>query len=172
MANDVFLFLGAYPDESDAQHDYEAVKRLHSADRIGTYDAAVVTKQADGWVNVQKDEIPMRHGAWTGLAAGAVVGILFPPALIPMAAARAGSGAVIGQLWHGLSRSDVRELGDALDTGPAALIVIGDERLAEHLPRDTQAIRYVEKQARADGDQLAGELSAAQQRVAPAGRAS
>src|SRR5450756_286809 len=39
----VFIFPATYHTEADAQLDYAAVKELHSAGVIGTYDAAVVT---------------------------------------------------------------------------------------------------------------------------------
>ena len=54
----VFIFPATYHTEADAQLDYAAVKELHSAGVIGTYDAAVVTKDADGQVNVHKREKP------------------------------------------------------------------------------------------------------------------
>ena len=77
-----FVYIGTYPDEATAQADYDVVKDLHSAGAIGTYDAAVVTKDDAGKVHVNKDETATRHGAWGGAAVGAVVGILFPPAII------------------------------------------------------------------------------------------
>ena len=60
----VFLYIGTYPDEAAAQGDYQAIKDLHSLDAIGTYDAAVVSKDEDGKVHVNKDEAATRHGAW------------------------------------------------------------------------------------------------------------
>ena len=62
-------------------------KELYSDGVIDTYDAAVVKKDIDGNVHVSKHEKPTQKGAWTGIAVGAVVGVLFPPAIIPMAAA-------------------------------------------------------------------------------------
>jgi uncharacterized membrane protein len=77
----MLLFLATYDAEADARLDYAAVKELHSLGVIGTYDAAVITKDPDGKVKVSKHEKPTEHGAWTGVAVGAVVGILFPPPL-------------------------------------------------------------------------------------------
>ncbi len=70
---DVFVFIGTYGSVDDAQQDYAAVKELHSSGVIGTYDAAVVAKDADGKVHVHKDEMPTRHSAWTGIAVGAAL---------------------------------------------------------------------------------------------------
>ena len=74
----VFVYVGTYPSEVAARADYDIVKDLHAEKMVGTYDAAVVTKDPDGKVHVNKDETATRHGAWGGAAVGAVVGILFP----------------------------------------------------------------------------------------------
>ena len=66
VKKNLFFFLGAYASEADARADYEVLKDLHIAGAVGTYDAAVITKDADGKVHVNKDELPSRHGAWTG----------------------------------------------------------------------------------------------------------
>jgi uncharacterized membrane protein len=127
----IFIFIGTYPDEEQARDDYRVVKDLHSAGAVGTYDAAVVTKTYDGRVHVNKDELATRHGAWGGAAAGAVVGILFPPAIIGTALAGAAIGGVGGHLWRGMSRSDVKELGDLIDEGQAALVVVGESKVGQ-----------------------------------------
>ncbi len=131
MATDdaMFLYIGTYPSEAAARDDYEVVKDLHAVDVVGTYDAAVITKDAKGKVHVNKDEMATRHGGWGGAAAGAVVGMLFPPALIGSALVGGAIGAASGHLWRGLSRSDVKELGDLIDAGEAALLVVGASNL-------------------------------------------
>src|SRR4051794_9044611 len=113
----VFIFVGTYPNEAAARDDYEIVKDLHALGDVGTYDAAVITKDANGKVHENKDETTTRHGAWGGAAVGALVGILFPPAIIGSAVVGAAVGGVGGHLWKGLSRSDVKELGEFIDAG-------------------------------------------------------
>jgi uncharacterized membrane protein len=81
----VFVFVGTYSDVGGAEDDYEVVKELHSSGVVGTYDAAVVGKDDEGKVHVHKHEKPTQHGAWSGLAVGALLGILFPPASSPEA---------------------------------------------------------------------------------------
>ena len=78
MAKPMFFYAGVYDDASDADADYEAIKALHAGDAIGSYDSAIITKQADGKVKVTKTEKPTQHGAWIGLAAGAGVAVVFP----------------------------------------------------------------------------------------------
>ena len=122
----VFIFIGTYMDEASARADYDTIKDLHSAGAVGTYDASVVTKDLNGKVLVNTDEMATRHGGWGGAAVGAVVGILFPPSIIGAAVVGGAVGGVSGHLWRGMSRSDVKELGDVIDAGQAALLVVGE----------------------------------------------
>jgi uncharacterized membrane protein len=149
MARDdpMFLFIGTYPSEAAARADYDVVKDLHAADVVGTYDAAVITKDSSGKVHVNKDEMATRHGGWGGAAAGAVVGLLFPPAILGSALVGGAVGAASGHLWRGLSRSDVKELGELIDAGQAALLVVGASTLEQALDKATlNAERQVAKQ--------------------------
>src|ERR1017187_1280114 len=127
----VFIYIGTYPSEAAAQADYEVVKDRHAAGAVGTYDASVVTKDDSGKVHVNKDESATRHGAWGGAAVGALVGILFPPSIIATAAVGAAVGGVGGHLWKGMSRADVKEFGDLIDEGQAALLIVGESKLQE-----------------------------------------
>lgn len=92
-------------------------------------------KDDDGKVHFNKDEMATRHGAWGGAAVGAVVGILFPPSIIATAIVGAAAGGVTGHIWRGLSRSDVKEFGDLIDTGEAALLVVGESTLQKALEK-------------------------------------
>jgi uncharacterized membrane protein len=127
----VFIFIGTYPDEAMVRNDYGTVKDLHALGAVGTYDASVVTKDQDGKVHVNKDEMATRHGAWGGAAAGALVGILFPPSIIATTAVGAAVGGVGGHLWRGMSRSDVKEFGDLIDAGEAALVIVGESTIED-----------------------------------------
>ncbi len=129
----VFIYIGTYPDEAQARDDYQVVKNLHSMGAVGSYDAAVITKDDQGKVHVNKDEMATRHGAWGGAAAGAVIGILFPPSVIGTALVGAAVGGISGHLWRGMSRADVKEFGDIIDAGQAALVVVGESKLEQAL---------------------------------------
>ena len=94
----VFLYAAIYDEIADAEADYEAVFDLHAAGAIGTFDSAVIRKEEDGKVRVTKTEKPTQHGAWTGAGVGALVGIIFPPAIIGAAVVGAGAGGLIGHL--------------------------------------------------------------------------
>ena len=141
--------------------DYTAVKQLYSDGVIDTYDAAVVEKDADGNVHVHKHEKPTQKGAWTGIAVGAVVGVLFPPAIIASAAVGGVAGGVIGHVWHGMSRGDMKDLGEYLDAGTAALVVVGKSSLEDKIAKATaKAQKTTEKQLNVDAKDFDKELEA------------
>ena len=107
----------------------------------------MVTKDDAGKVHVNKDEMATRHGAWGGAAVGAVVGILFPPSIIGTALVGAAVGGVGGHLWRGMSRSDVKEFGEIIDAGQAALIIVGESKLEQALDKaELKAEKHVAKE--------------------------
>src|SRR3954468_9537303 len=137
MAIDTFfLFSGVYPDTQSAIDDYDAIHALHTeVNLIDAYDAAIIQRREDGKVKiVKKHETPTRVGgvlgAGVGLATGLVVA-LFPFAAIGgglLAATGVGGtvlGAVAGHAAAGMSRDDLKELGEYLDAGQAGLVVVG-----------------------------------------------
>jgi uncharacterized membrane protein len=157
-----FLYAAIYDDPADAELDYEAVFDLHAAGAIGTFDSAVIEKDADGKVHVHKTEKPTQHGAWTGAGVGALVGIIFPPAIIGSAIVDAGAGGLIGHLRGGVSRDDLKDLGDELEAGNAAVIVLGESKIEEQLEKAvTRSNKLIEKQIDADADELKREIDAA-----------
>ena len=169
MANEdsTFLLAGAYPSVADAQADYEVVKALHAEKVVGGFDAAIITKDDEGKVHVNKDETATRKGAWGGAGVGALVGLIFPPALIGSAAVGAAVGAFGGHLARGLSRSDMKDLGELLEAGEAGLVVIGDWRLEERMDellrnaerREAKELRDVD---RAETEEQIGDLMSGQ----------
>ena len=142
-ANGTFVYVATYPDEMTAREDYQVVKGLHARGMVGSYDAAVVTKDASGKVHENKDETATRHGAWWGIAAGAAVGVLFPPSILGAAALGGVVGGVSGHLAKGMSRSRAKELGDFIDPGQAGLIVVGDSKVEGEIQK---AVTRAEKQ--------------------------
>ena len=163
----VFVYVATYLNVDDAQMDYGAVKDLYSKGVIDTYDAAVVNKDANGKVHVSKREKPTQKAAWTGAAVGAIVGALFPPAILGMAAAGGLSGGLLGHICGGMSRGDLKDLGEALDAGTAAIVVVGKTSLQEKLEKATaKAVKRIEKQLKGDEKAFEKELAAAEKAAA------
>ena len=138
-----FVLVATYPDEATAQQDYQVVKDAHAAGLVGSYDAAVITKDASGKVHENKDETATRHGAWWGVAAGAAVGVIFAPAVLGAAAAGGAVGGVGGHLSKGMSRSEAKQLGDFIDPGQAGLVIVGESKVEDAIKK---AVTRAEKQ--------------------------
>src|SRR5262249_33316229 len=160
----VFLYAAVYDDVADAETDYQTVFDLHAAKAIGTFDAAVIEKEDDK-VHAHKREKPTQHGAWTGIGVGALVGVLFPPSIIGSAIVGGAAGGVMGHLWRGMSRSDLKDLGEGLDEGNAALIVMGESKIDEEIEKATKHARKVlQKQVNADAADVKKEIDAAEKK--------
>jgi uncharacterized membrane protein len=154
MAVDTFMaYVGVYADVAEARADYELVKDLHTqAGLIDAYDAAVIERRDDGKVKIAKQhETPTRVGGvlggGVGLATGLVVA-LFPFAaiggglLVATTAGGAVLGAVAGHAAAGMSRHDLKELGEQLDEGQAGLVVVGVSDMGAKIER---AMHHAEK---------------------------
>lgn len=171
----LYVIAATYEDVDAAVADYEAVKELYRQVKTShDFDAAVIARDEDGSVRiVKKHEEPTRHGAAVGLGWGLAVGVtaaLFPPVGIGIAAAGAGGAAIGGLAGHvsgGISRSDLKELGETLDAGQAGLIAVYEANLADHVAATVKAAtRMVAKATEMAADQLAADMKAAQDRPA------
>jgi len=175
MAIDTFfLFSGVYPDTQSAIDDYDAIKTLHTeVNLIDAYDAAVIERRKDGKVKiVKKHETPTRVGGvlggGVGLATGLVVA-LFPFAAVGgglLAGTTAGGailGAVAGHAAAGMSRHDLKELGEHLDAGQAGLIVVGVSDMGAKVEQAMKRAEKLErKQIEADLAALERDASSAE----------
>jgi uncharacterized membrane protein len=175
MAVDTFIaYVGVYDTAADADADYEFVKDLHTkAGLIDSYDAAVIERRADGKVKIiKKHETPTRVGgvlgAGVGLATGLVV-VLFPFAAVGggLLAATTGGGAVLGAVaGHaaaGMSRHDLKELGEHLDAGQAGLVVVAVSDMGAKIEREMKKARKVEaRQLKADTAGIEADAKSAQ----------
>jgi uncharacterized membrane protein len=172
MAVDTFMaYVGVYPNVDAAEADYQLVKDLHTeAGLLDAYDAAVIQRRDDGKVKITKQhETPTRVGGvlggGVGLATGLVIA-LFPIAGVGLAVATTAGGAVLGAVaGHasaGMSRSDLKDLGEYLDAGQAGLVVVGVSDMGAKIERAMRNAENVEaRQLKADADQIERDAKAA-----------
>jgi len=162
----VFIYAATYASTDDAWADYDILLDLHAEKLVGTYDAAVISKDNNGKVHVNKHEKATQHGAWGGIAVGALVGVLFPPSVLGAAAVGGVVGGLGGHFKKGVSRGDAKELGEMLEEGEAALVVIGESRVEEQLDKAlTHAGKSIEKELDADSKEFKTELEAAEKEL-------
>jgi uncharacterized membrane protein len=167
MAIDTFFaYCGVYSDVKDALDDYEGVHKLHTeAGLIDAYDAAVIERKENGKVKiVKKHETPTRVGGVLGGGAGLATGLviaLFPAAaiggglLLGTTAGGALLGSLAGHAAGGMSRSDLKDMGETLDNGEAGLVVVAVSDMEAKVKAALKRAQKVEaKELKADQKQL------------------
>lgn len=158
----ITVYAAAYDSVDAAESDYDSVKALYyDLDLMDTFDAAVIKKDEKGKVKiVKKHEQPTHHGGWVGAGWGLATGLLvalFPAAALGtgLLAGTTGAGAAIGALaGHaagGMSRGDLKDLGEVLDIGQAGLVVIAATDVGARVS-DTMssAEKVINKEIKAD----------------------
>jgi uncharacterized membrane protein len=172
MSLDTYVVLAnQYNYESDALADYDAVRKLYTdLGIIDTYDAAVLTRKANGKVDiVKRTEEPTRQGGARGFIVGLAVGAavaLFPAVGVGLAAGLlgggaigAGLGAVAGHVAGGMRRSDLKDLGELLDNGTSGLLVVAATDIEAKVDAAiTRAKKRAKAQLQADTDVLKSEI--------------
>src|SRR3954465_644432 len=175
MAIDTLLaYVGLYDSVAAAEADYELVKDLHvQAGLIDAYDAAVIERRERGKTKiVKKHETPTRVGGvlggGVGLATGLVVA-LFPFAAVGggLLAATTGGGAILGAVaGHaaaGMSRHDLKELGEHLDAGEAGLVVVAVSDMGAKVEQAMKrSAKLEQKELKADTAELERDVSGVQ----------
>jgi uncharacterized membrane protein len=171
-ADTLYVAAAAYDRVDEAVADYEAVKDLYREVRSShDFDAAVIAKDEHGKVKiVKKHEQPTRHGAAVGLGWGLAVGVtaaLFPPIGIGIATAGGAGAAIGGVAGHaskGMSRGDLKDLGETLDEGQAGLVVVYAFNLADQVAATIKAAnRVISKATDMAADELAEDLRKAEE---------
>ena len=174
MAIDTLIaYVGVYDNVAEAEADYDLVKELHvEAGLIDAYDAAVIERREGGKTKiVKKHETPTRVGGvlggGVGLATGLVVA-LFPFAAVGgglLAAATGGGailGAVAGHAAAGMSRDDLKALGEHLDAGQAGLVVVAVSDMSAKVERAMERAQKVEqRELKADAAEIERDAVAA-----------
>ena len=100
---------------------------------------------------------------------------LFPPVgILGALAVGGGGGAAIGAVADhaavGMSRSDLKELGEMLDAGTAGLIVVYETNLADQVKANIKAAnRIISKATDMEADQLAADMKKAEATASHAG---
>jgi uncharacterized membrane protein len=173
MSLDTYVLLAnQYNAEADALADYDAVRKLYTdLGIIDTYDAAVLTRTADGKVKIVKRvEEPTRQGGARGLITGLAIGVvaaLFPAVslgagLLAGGAIGAGIGAVAGHVVGGMSRSDLKNLGELFDHGTSGLLVVAGADIAAKVDAAiTRTQKRAKAQVQADADAIKDEIDLA-----------
>src|SRR5215469_3219308 len=115
--------VAVYGDQESAEADWAALESIARED-IEIADAALVENEHGEAMVLERHS---HHGWGKGGGVCAVVGILFPPSILGAAAVGAGGGALLAGLTRALGRGKVKDLGEAIDSGAMAIIVVCPE---------------------------------------------
>jgi uncharacterized membrane protein len=155
MSDTRFVLAASYDNADDALAAYEAIDVAYKhVGQSHDFDAAVVARDDNGKVQiVRRHEEQKRHGAevglgW-GLAAGAVAALFPAVGILGALAVGGGAGAALGALAghaaSGMTRDDLKALGEVLDEGNAGLVVVYgvdmSDRVSASLDRARSKVR-------------------------------
>ena len=134
MADDnLVLVVGTYSVSGAAADDYKTLKAGEDAGDYQVVGAVVMSRDANGKVDVQEKDsgAHVAGGAVLGGTAGLVVGLFAPP-LLAATAVGAGIGAVVGKLSkkHQEKQMGV-ELDEYLPPGSSAVVAVVDDVWAD-----------------------------------------
>jgi uncharacterized membrane protein len=133
------LIAVAYPDKETAETVRSTLGQLMIERVLELEDAVVVTRDDNGKVKLHQAVRPAAAGAATGALWGGVIGLLFLAPLFGMALGAAAGGASGAATDHGINDQFMKDLGQKLHPGSAALIVLVRKSTPEKvLPRIEQ----------------------------------
>jgi uncharacterized membrane protein len=144
----------AYPDEATAQEVGKTLVDLQKEHLIEIDDLVVAVRQDSGKIKLRQSFHGGAAGAAGGALWGGLIGLIFLAPLLGMAVGAAAGGASGALVDYGIDDKFMKELGDKLGTGGAALFVLvrsstpdkvlprvsqyGGEVLHTSLPADTE----------------------------------
>ncbi len=131
----ITLAAAKYKDRELAVEDF---KTVWDARKQGEFDhtaVAVLTKDADGKLQVERHDSTSKHLAW----AGAALAVVAPGVGV---AAGAGAGAIIGHFHHNIPKEKVEEASRLLESGESGLIIVAVNKYGNDI---TPLLQHAEK---------------------------
>src|SRR4051794_19654580 len=149
MGNAVEVFVAAFRDETQAGTVLKDFRSMNLEGSIDLIDAAVIVRKSDGKVHFEETADPSgKKWAKRGAIAGGVVGLIFPPSIIASAAVAAAGGGIWGKVRDkGFQDSDLKAVGDSLEPGTSAIIVIAEDRVVERLQKGLEGYETIARHA-------------------------
>lgn len=172
------VYAASYSSLDAAESDYKSIIEIHRDMALTDYiDLALVDHQSDGKIKIVKKHesapgVQSLEGGAIGLASGLLVAafpaiVLTGGLVLGTTAAGAVVGALVGHGTKGISRADVREIGETLHTGEAALLLVAGINIEKDLEKAiTQADKVLRKEMVADRKDLKEALREAEKQNA------
>ena len=143
----VELYIAAYDDPDAARGDWDAIKQLAHDDLIEVDWLVLVSRRDDGKIHVDDDFHDTAKGAGWGAVGGAVIGLIFPPALLASAAVGAGIGAGAGALVSHADKEAIRaDVEDTLPPNSSGIVALFEEEWVENVEKALSKASNVTKE--------------------------
>ncbi len=145
---DLYLFMAVFGDEKAAEPVAKAIATAAKENSVTIDGLAAVHRDTHGHVHLHEiGDITGSQGAVRGAAAGAVIALLFPPAILASSVVGGAIGSVIAKFHDtGFGTKELHALGEALEKGESAVVFIGDSTTDAALSDELDSARVVEKQ--------------------------
>jgi Protein of unknown function (DUF1269) len=120
----IVLAAARYGSRADATADFRVVKEAKSLGEFDHTAIAVLTKDQDGNLQVERHDTTAKHLAWVGAA----LVVIAPTVGAAAVAGGAGAGALVGHFWHNIPKAKINEIAALLESGESGLIVVAVNR--------------------------------------------
>jgi uncharacterized membrane protein len=127
----ITVAVATYLNEAAAEQDYDAVRGMKHEGQLDHLAIAMVVKDADGQLTIDRHDSTAKHLAWGGGVLGAALtvvsaplGIVFLGPLAATTAVWAGAGGLVGHFWKNIPKDTVRRMGDLLEEGDVGLVIV------------------------------------------------
>ena len=132
----VDLYIAAYADKDAARDDWDTIKELAKSDTIKVDGLVLVSRGADGKIKVDDDFHEARKGAAWGAVGGAVVGLIFPPALLASAAVGAGHRCRRRCTRRARQKEEIKaDVEDTLPLNSSGIVAMFEEQWADDIDK-------------------------------------
>ncbi|MGO9872884.1 MAG: DUF1269 domain-containing protein [Acidimicrobiia bacterium] len=159
----IALAAAKYGSRGDALADFDAVKAAKSLGEFDHMAVAVLTKDSDGNLQIERHDTTAKHLAWVGAA----LVVLAPPVGVAAIAGGAGAGALVGHFWNNIPKAKIEEAATLLSSGESGLIVVAVNRKGADI---TSLLSHAEKKVVIDT--VAGNLDAEMEKELQKAKAS
>jgi uncharacterized membrane protein len=135
------LVAAVYADQEQAHLLFDTLQKMHRASTITLADAALVTRDAEGKVQItETKEVTTKKGAKRGAIVAGVFGLIYPPSLIATMAAGGALGGAWGKLRDtGIKTGSMKEIGENLEPGKVAVVALAEPEWAPAIERALEA---------------------------------
>jgi uncharacterized membrane protein len=140
MAKELEMVAAVYQDQDRAKTILDMLEEMNKAHTISLADAAMLSKGADGKLNVvETRETTAKEGAKRGAIAAGIFAVIFPPSLIASALVGGAAGAAWGKVRDtGMKSKSLEEMGEKLEPGKVGVVALVEPQYTEAVEKAMQ----------------------------------